>query len=54
MGGKKKKIAAAKLAASNGINTIIANGTKTRVLNDIMSGKKIGTVFHAKSNSQKV
>src|SRR3989338_4352761 len=54
IGGIKTKIAEAKLAASNGIKTIIANGTKTGVLNDIMSGKKIGTVFHAKSNSQKV
>ena len=54
IGGIKTKIAAAKLAASNGIKAIIANGTKTGVLNDIMSGKKIGTVFHAKSNSQKV
>ena len=48
IGGIKTKIAAAKLAASNGIKAIIANGTKTRVLNDIMSGKKIGTVFHQK------
>ena len=48
IGGIKTKIAAAKLAASNGIKTIIANGTKTGVLNDIIGGKKIGTVFHQK------
>jgi len=48
IGGIKTKIAAAKLAASSGIKTIIANGTKTSVLNDIMSGKKIGTLFHQK------
>ena len=48
IGGIKTKIAAAKLAASNGIKTIIANGTKIGALNDIISGKKIGTVFHAK------
>lgn len=54
IGGIKTKIAAAKLAASNGIKTIIANGTKTGVLDDILGGKKIGTLFHIKSNSQKV
>ncbi|MEK6876599.1 MAG: glutamate 5-kinase, partial [Nanoarchaeota archaeon] len=48
IGGIKTKIAAAKLAVSNGIKTIIANGTKIGVLNDIMSGEKIGTVFHQK------
>ena len=48
IGGIKTKIAAAKLAASNGIKTIIANGTKMGVLNGIISGKKIGTMFHQK------
>lgn len=48
IGGIKTKIAAAKLATSNGINAIIANGTKIGILDDIMSGKKIGTAFHQK------
>lgn len=48
IGGIKTKIAAAKVATSNGINVIIANGMKTGVLDNIMSGKKIGTVFHQK------
>ncbi len=48
IGGIKTKIAAAKLATSNGVRAIIANGKKSGVLNDIMSGKKIGTVFHSK------
>lgn len=48
IGGIKTKIAAAKVAASNGIKTIIANGTKTGILDGIMSGKKVGTVFHPK------
>ena len=48
IGGIKTKIAAAKLAASCGIKTIIANGTKAGILGDLMNGKKAGTVFRPK------
>ncbi len=53
IGGIKTKIAAAKIAASNGIKTIIANGRKAGIINALMSGKGRGTVFYPK-HSQKV
>ena len=47
-GGMISKLKAAQLATENGITTVIANGRKAGILEDILEGKKIGTLFHAK------
>ena len=44
-GGMKTKFATAKKLASQGIETIIANGMQPRVLASIMRGEKVGTRF---------
>lgn len=44
-GGMSSKVAAAKLAAENGIDTIIADGKDPAVLFEIVEGKEIGTLF---------
>ncbi len=54
IGGIKTKIAAAKVAASNGIKTIIANGKKAGILKGLINGKKAGTIFYPKSYVQKL
>ncbi len=46
VGGISTKIAAAKLATSAGIKTIIANGRRKNIISDITQGKKIGTIFY--------
>ena len=46
-GGMFTKISAAKLAARSGTNTIIANGKMEKVLLQIASGVKIGTLLEA-------
>ncbi|HPL64776.1 MAG TPA: glutamate 5-kinase [Syntrophales bacterium] len=45
MGGMKSKVMAAKKVTACGIPYIIAGGKKKGVLNDILSGKEIGTLF---------
>lgn len=44
-GGMKTKIQAAKTAAAFGVPTIIANGKGKSTLEDLFSGKEIGTLF---------
>lgn len=44
-GGMASKIDAAKIATTSGVNTIIANGSRERVINDIVEGKNVGTKF---------
>ncbi|OGS20402.1 MAG: glutamate 5-kinase [Elusimicrobia bacterium RIFOXYA2_FULL_39_19] len=44
-GGMFTKIKAAKIAAKSGVETVIANGFKSNILQDILSGAKIGTRF---------
>ena len=44
IGGMATKISAAKMLAASGVPTIIANGRTTR-LEDIVSGKPVGTIF---------
>lgn len=46
LGGISTKIAAAKIATSAGITTIIANGRKKNIVQDLIRGKRIGTVFY--------
>lgn len=44
-GGMTSKLAAAKIAASAGIKTVIACGRTTKVVERILAGEDIGTVF---------
>jgi len=44
-GGMSSKLQAAKIAVNSGIPCIIANGTKDRVVVDIIDGKETGTLF---------
>ena len=44
-GGMATKLHAAKIATASGIDMVIANGNKTDVLYDIVSGKNVGTRF---------
>lgn len=52
-GGMYTKIKAAKIATSNGVSMIIANGDTDNIIKDIISNKKIGTLFSAKPNIKK-
>jgi len=47
-GGMRTKLQAADLATSQGIDTIVANGSNPAALYDIVKGKKAGTRFTAK------
>ncbi|MGL6202570.1 MAG: glutamate 5-kinase [Lachnospiraceae bacterium] len=47
-GGMSTKIEAAKLATGAGADMVIANGNNIYVINDIIAGKKVGTLFLAK------
>ena len=46
-GGMRTKLQAAELATSNGISTIVTNGSRPEGLYDIVEGKKVGTLFAA-------
>ncbi|MCL2334608.1 MAG: glutamate 5-kinase [Endomicrobia bacterium] len=46
-GGMKTKIAAAKIAAASGVETVITNGSKPELLEKIVSGAQCGTSFAA-------
>ena len=48
-GGMKTKLQAAALAASQGTDTIIANGKKPEALYEIMKGNPVGTLFVGKT-----
>ena len=47
-GGMATKIEAAKIATEAGADMVIANGDNIYTINDIMAGKKIGTLFLSK------
>ena len=47
-GGMATKIEAAKIATEAGADMVIANGDNIYSINDIMAGKKIGTLFLSK------
>lgn len=49
-GGMATKIAAARIANDSGADMIIANGADFGILDDIMEGKEIGTLFLAHKN----
>lgn len=46
-GGMQTKLDAARIATACGGNVIIANGKNSRVLDDVLSGKEVGTLFLA-------
>lgn len=50
-GGMITKIKAAKIATEAGADMVIANGENIYVINDIMAGKKIGTLFLSKEHA---
>ena len=47
-GGMRTKLQAAELATSQGIDTLVTNGSHPEYLYDIVAGKKVGTLFKAK------
>ena len=49
-GGMATKLSAAKIATYSGADMMIANGEDVSVIEDIASGKRIGTLFHANKN----
>ena len=51
-GGMATKIEAAKIATEAGADMVIANGTNIYTINDIMAGKKIGTLFLSGSRQE--
>ena len=46
-GGMRTKLQAAELAISQGISTIVTNGSRPEALYDIVEGRKVGTLFSA-------
>lgn len=44
-GGMKTKLQAAKLATTQGIDTVVTNGKSPSALYDILKGKNVGTLF---------
>ncbi len=51
-GGMATKIKAAKIATAAGADMIIANGNNIYLINDVMSGKKVGTLFLSKQHQE--
>ena len=49
-GGMATKLSAAKIATYSGADMMIANGEDVSVIEDIVAGKRIGTLFHANKN----
>jgi len=50
IGGMITKLEAAKLATTSGVTVIIANGHKERVMEQIVAGKEIGTIFPSRTS----
>lgn len=46
-GGMSTKISAAKIATNSGSDMLIANGEDVRVIERLIAGEKLGTLFHA-------
>lgn len=47
-GGMRTKLAAARLATAQGIDTVITNGKNPSALFDIVEGRRVGTLFYGK------
>ncbi len=53
-GGMATKVNAAKVATKAGADMVIANGDNIYAINDIMSGKKVGTLFLSKEHGKEL
>lgn len=53
-GGMSTKVNAAKIVTSSGADMVIASGDNIYAINDIMAGKKIGTLFLSKEHGKAV
>lgn len=51
-GGMATKLSAAKIATNAGTDMIIANGEDVYIINDIMEGKSVGTLFKQHKSEQ--
>jgi glutamate 5-kinase len=49
-GGMSTKISAAKIATNSGADMVIANGEEVKIINDIIEGNQVGTLFKAHKN----
>ena len=49
-GGMATKLSAAKITTYSGADMMIATGEDVSVIEDIASGKRVGTLFHANKN----
>ncbi len=49
-GGMSTKISAAKIATNAGADMVIANGEDVYIINKILEGKEVGTIFKAHKN----
>ena len=47
-GGMRTKLAAARLATAQGIDTVVTNGKIPSALFDIVEGRRVGTLFYGK------
>lgn len=52
-GGMYTKVKAAKIVTEHGTDMIIANGENIYTINDIMAGKKVGTLFLSQEHGEK-
>ena len=50
-GGMSAKIGAAKIATKSGVDMIIANGRDVHVVEEIINGKDVGTLFLANKDN---
>jgi glutamate 5-kinase len=46
-GGMRTKVAAARIAADAGLDTVIANGSTPHIIDQILEGQAVGTLFKA-------
>ncbi|WP_251392264.1 glutamate 5-kinase [Mediterraneibacter agrestimuris] len=53
-GGMATKVNAAKIVTGAGADMIIANGDSIYTINDIMAGKKVGTLFLSKQHGEEM
>lgn len=50
-GGMRTKLLAAKIATQSGIDVVIAHSDEANVLDKVLSGAEVGTVFHARQDA---
>ena len=50
-GGMRTKLLAADIAAAAGISTVIANGSRSRIVDAVLAGQDVGTLFLPKTGA---